>query len=194
VRASHTRCRVALASRRSRGTWLARRGRAPAAWLQNPAIGAAPRRAGTRAPMVALALLCAAQFMVILDVTVVTVALPSVQTSLGFSLADLQWVVTAYTLAFGGLLLLGGRAADLLGRRRVFLTGLAIFTAASLSAGLASSQETLLAARALQGLGAALLSPRRCPWSPHSSPTVRSAAGRWPCGGPSGQLAPRSAC
>jgi len=89
----------------------------------------------------------------------VNVALPSIQASVGFSLADLQWVVTAYTLAFGGLLLLGGRAADLLGRRRVFLTGLAVFTAASLAAGLATSQEALLAARALQGVGAALLSP-----------------------------------
>jgi EmrB/QacA subfamily drug resistance transporter len=112
-----------------------------------------------RAPVLALVLLCAAQFMVILDVTVVNVALPSIQASVGFSLADLQWVVTAYTLAFGGLLLLGGRAADLLGRRRVFLTGLAVFTAASLAGGLASSREALLSARALQGLGAALLSP-----------------------------------
>jgi EmrB/QacA subfamily drug resistance transporter len=109
--------------------------------------------------MLALVLLCAAQFIVILDVTVVNVALPSIQADLGFALADLQWVVTAYTLAFGGLLLLGGRAADLLGRRRVFLTGLALFSAASLASGLAGSQEMLLAARALQGLGAALLSP-----------------------------------
>jgi hypothetical protein len=110
-------------------------------------------------PMLALVLLCAAQFMVILDVTVVNVALPSIQADLGFAFGDLQWVVTAYTLAFGGLLLLGGRAADLLGRRRVFLAGLGLFTAASLASGLAASQEMLLAARALQGLGAALLSP-----------------------------------
>jgi len=107
--------------------------------------------------MLALALLCAAQFMVILDVTVVNVAMPSIQADLGFAFADLQWVVTAYTLAFGGLLLLGGRAADLLGRRRVFLSGLAIFTAASLASGLAASPEMLLGSRALQG--AALLSP-----------------------------------
>jgi MFS family permease len=99
--------------------------------------------------MLALVLLGAAQFIVILDVTVVNVALPSIQADLGFALADLQWVVTAYTLAFGGLLLLGGRAADLLGRRRVFLTGLALFSAASLASGLAGSQEMLLAARAL---------------------------------------------
>jgi EmrB/QacA subfamily drug resistance transporter len=109
--------------------------------------------------MLALVLLCAAQFMVILDVTVVNVALPSIQADLGFAFADLQWVVTAYTLAFGGLLLLGGRAADLLGRRRVFLAGLGLFTAASLGSGLAGSQEMLLGARALQGLGAAMLSP-----------------------------------
>ncbi|MGH3092412.1 MAG: MFS transporter [Gaiellaceae bacterium] len=110
-------------------------------------------------PMLVLALLCAAQFMVILDVTVVNVALPSIQADLGFAFADLQWVVTAYTLAFGGLLLLGGRAADLLGRRRVFLAGLGLFTAASLASGLATSPEMLLAARVLQGVGAALLSP-----------------------------------
>src|SRR5215218_311510 len=107
--------------------------------------------------MLALALLCAAQLMVILDVTVVNVAMPSIRADLGFAFADLQWVVTAYTLAFGGLLLLGGRAADLLGRRRVFLSGLAIFTAASLASGLAASPEMLLGSRALQG--AALLSP-----------------------------------
>ncbi len=110
-------------------------------------------------PMLALVLLCAAQFIVILDVTVVNVALPSIQADLGFAFGDLQWVVTAYTLAFGGLLLLGGRAADLLGRRRVFLAGLGLFTAASFASGLAASQEMLLAARALQGMGAALLSP-----------------------------------
>jgi EmrB/QacA subfamily drug resistance transporter len=109
--------------------------------------------------MRALVLLCAAQFMVILDVTVVNVALPAMQADLGIPLDDLQWVVTAYTLAFGGLLLLGGRAADLLGRRRVFLAGLALFTAASLGAALSGSTATLLAARAAQGVGAALLSP-----------------------------------
>jgi EmrB/QacA subfamily drug resistance transporter len=106
-----------------------------------------------------LVLLCAAQFMVILDITVVNVALPSIQAELGIAIGDLQWVVTAYTLAFGGLLLLGGRAADLLGRRRVFLAGLAVFTAASLGAALAASTEALLAARVAQGVGAAMLSP-----------------------------------
>ena len=109
--------------------------------------------------MPALVLLCAAQFMVILDITVVNVALPSIQADLGIAIGDLQWVVTAYTLAFGGLLLLGGRAADIVGRRRVFLTGLAVFTAASLGAALAASPATLIAARVLQGVGAAMLSP-----------------------------------
>jgi EmrB/QacA subfamily drug resistance transporter len=104
-------------------------------------------------------LLCAAQFMLILDITVVNVALPSIQAELGIAIGDLQWVVTAYTLAFGGLLLLGGRAADLLGRRPVFLAGLAVFTTASLAAALAGSPGTLIAARALQGVGAAMLSP-----------------------------------
>jgi EmrB/QacA subfamily drug resistance transporter len=109
--------------------------------------------------MPALLLLCAAQFMVILDITVVNIALPSIQADLGIAQADLQWLVTAYTLAFGGLLLLGGRAADLLGRRRVFLAGLGLFTAASIAAALAGSGAALLAARVLQGAGAALLSP-----------------------------------
>jgi EmrB/QacA subfamily drug resistance transporter len=109
--------------------------------------------------MPALVLLCAAQFMVILDITVVNVALPSIQSDLGIATAELQWVVTAYTLAFGGLLLLGGRAADLLGRRRVFLAGLALFSGASLAAALSPSPAVLLVARALQGAGAALLSP-----------------------------------
>jgi EmrB/QacA subfamily drug resistance transporter len=110
-------------------------------------------------PMALLILLCVAQFVVVLDVTVVNVALPSIQADLGFSYADLQWVVTAYTLAFGGLLLLGGRLADLLGRRRMFIAGLSIFSAASLASGLAGSAGVLLTARAAQGVGAALLSP-----------------------------------
>jgi EmrB/QacA subfamily drug resistance transporter len=109
--------------------------------------------------MAVLILLCAAQFMVILDITVVNVALPSIQADLGIATKDLQWVVTAYTLAFGGLLLLGGRLADLVGRRRVFLSGLAGFTAASLGAALADSSALLLAARVAQGVGAAMLSP-----------------------------------
>jgi EmrB/QacA subfamily drug resistance transporter len=112
-----------------------------------------------RQPWSILILLCIAQFMVILDITVVNVALPSIGEALDFNPADLQWVVTVYVLFTGGLLLLGGRAADLFGRRRVFLTGLSIFTAASLASGLASSPDVLIAARASQGLGAALLTP-----------------------------------
>ena len=108
-----------------------------------------------------LILLSLAQFMVILDITVVNVALPSIGRDLGFASGDLQWVITAYVLFTGGLLLLGGRMADLLGRRRVFLAGLGLFTIASLSSGLAASPEVLIASRALQGLGAALLSPGR---------------------------------
>ena len=106
-----------------------------------------------------LVLLCSAQFMVILDATVVNVALPAIQRDLGFSSADLAWVVNGYTLVFGGFLLLGGRAGDFIGRKRVFLWGLAIFSGASLLNGLATSSEWLIAARALQGLGAALVSP-----------------------------------
>jgi len=106
-----------------------------------------------------MALLSVAQFMVILDATVVNVALPSIGKSLGLAAGGLQWVVTAYVLASGGLVLLGGRAADVTGRRRVFLAGLAVFTAASLASGLAPTADALIAARAGQGLGAALLSP-----------------------------------
>jgi EmrB/QacA subfamily drug resistance transporter len=107
----------------------------------------------------ALALLCGAFFMVILDTAIVVVAVPSIQTDLGFSASDLQWVLSAYALTFGGLLLLGGRAADLLGRRRVFMAGLAFFTLASLLCGLAWSPATLIGARAIQGIGAAILTP-----------------------------------
>jgi EmrB/QacA subfamily drug resistance transporter len=107
----------------------------------------------------ALALLSVAQFMLILDITVVTIALPSIGVDLGLSRATLTWVVTAYALMFGGLLLLGGRAADLFGARRLVLTGLTIFTASSLAAGLAVNAEMLIGGRIGQGIGAALLSP-----------------------------------
>jgi EmrB/QacA subfamily drug resistance transporter len=107
----------------------------------------------------ALALLCGAFFMVILDAAIVTVALPSIEDELGFSAQGLQWVVSAYALTFAGLLLLGGRAADLLGRRRVFMVGLVVFTAASLLCGLAWSDDALIGARAFQGVGAAIMTP-----------------------------------
>ncbi len=110
-------------------------------------------------PWVVLVLICLAQFMVVLDATIVNVALPSIQKDLGLSEGNLQWIVNAYALVFGGFLLLGGRAGDLLGRKRVFLIGLVIFTGASLLDGLASSEGMLIGARALQGLGAALISP-----------------------------------
>jgi EmrB/QacA subfamily drug resistance transporter len=112
-----------------------------------------------RRKWLALALLSAVQFMVVLDVAIVNVALPSIKVDLGFSQEDLQWVISAYALVFGGFLLLGGRAADLLGRRRVFLAGLVVFTLASLLAGLAWSEASLIGARAIQGLGAAIISP-----------------------------------
>ena len=107
----------------------------------------------------ALALLVAVQFMVVLDIAIVNVALPSIQTDLGFSQQNLQWVLSAYALFFGGFLLLGGRLADLLGRRRLFIAGLVLFTVSSLLAGVAWSEESLIAARALQGLGAAVITP-----------------------------------
>jgi len=112
-----------------------------------------------RSPWAALVLLCVAQFMVILDMTVTSIALPSIGRSLGFAPSDLQWVVTSYLLATGGLTLLGGRAADLLGGRRTFSLGLAVFTLASLASGLAPDAAALVAARSVQGVGAALLTP-----------------------------------
>src|SRR5712691_11191541 len=110
-------------------------------------------------PWVVLVLICFAQFMVVLDATVVNVALPSIQTNLHMSEANLQWIVNAYTLVFGGFLLLGGRAGDLLGRKRLFLGGVVVFTAASLLDGLSTSSGMLIGARSLQGLGAAFISP-----------------------------------
>jgi MFS family permease len=107
----------------------------------------------------ALALVCAAFFMTVLDVTIVTVALPSIKSALHVSDTTVQWVLIAYTIAFGGLLLLGGRAADLLGRRRMFMLGVLVFSAASLVCGLAGSISVLVAARTVQGLGAAVVSP-----------------------------------
>ena len=112
-----------------------------------------------RRKWIALVLLCATQFMVVLDVAIVNVALPSIQTALDFSQENLQWVVSAYTLTFGGFLLLGGRMADLLGRRRVFMAGLALFSVASLACGLAQTDTFLIVARAVQGVGAAVISP-----------------------------------
>ncbi len=119
--------------------------------------GRTARRSDRRG--VALALVLGAQLMIILDLTVVNIALPSIAKGLHFSEPDLSWVLNAYTLTFGGLLLLGGRAGDILGRRRVFIAGIALFTAASLAGGLATSAAWLLAARAVQGVGGAIASP-----------------------------------
>jgi len=116
-------------------------------------------RSRTANPWLVLVLVGLAQFMVVLDATIVNVALPSIQRGLHFSNANLQWVINGYTLAFGGFLLLGGRAADLFGRRRLFLIGVALFSAASLLNGLAGSAAVLVAGRALQGLGGALVAP-----------------------------------
>ncbi len=112
-----------------------------------------------RTKWLVLAVVVAAQFMVVLDVAIVNVALPSIRTDLNFSQESLQWVITAYSIFFGGVLLLGGRLADLLGRRRLFIIGLVVFTVSSLLDGLAWSEGSLIAFRSLQGLGAALLSP-----------------------------------
>ncbi|MGO8683531.1 MAG: MFS transporter [Thermoleophilia bacterium] len=122
------------------------------------------RSSGLAAPRhrhlgLALAIISAAQLMVMLDLTIVNVALPSIQRALRFSPANLEWVVTAYVLAFGGLLLLGGRTGDLFGRRRMFIIGLLLFAGASLAGGFATTQAWLIAARAIQGIGAAIASP-----------------------------------
>lgn len=118
----------------------------------------ASNRAGDRR-WIALILLCAAQFVVVLDASIVNVALPTIRESLDFTESNLPWVINAYVLTFGGFLLLGGRMADLLGRRRVFMAGLVLFALASLAGGLASNANQLIAARAVQGLGGAILSP-----------------------------------
>src|SRR5918911_335239 len=110
-------------------------------------------------PWLVLVLVCLAQFMVVLDATIVNVALPSIQRDLALSEANLQWIVNAYALLFGGFLLLGGRAGDLIGRKRVFLVGLVLFPAGSLVCGLANGELWLIFTRGGQGLGAALISP-----------------------------------
>ncbi len=115
--------------------------------------------AGTRYPRLALVVIAAAQLMVLLDLTIVNIALPSMQRELHFTTTNLAWIINAYALAFGGLLLLGGRMGDLYGRRRMFVVGIAVFTTASLLGGLATTQAWLVGARALQGVGAALASP-----------------------------------
>ena len=118
-----------------------------------------PGIARDQRPGIALAIMLGAQLMIILDMTVVNIALPHIQTSLHFSATSLSWVLNGYTLTSGGLLLLGGRAGDILGRRRMFIAGISLFTLASLAGGLATTPGVLLAARALQGVGGAFASP-----------------------------------
>jgi EmrB/QacA subfamily drug resistance transporter len=127
--------------------------------LRQPGEDARACGAQAGRPVKALALLCAVQFLLVLDVTIVGVALPAIRSDLGFDAAGLQWVVSAYVLAFGGLLLLAGRLADVLGRRRLFAAGIAAFTLGSLACGMAASGAALIAARAFQGAGAALATP-----------------------------------
>src|ERR687887_2719671 len=117
-----------------------------------------PTTPNDRSRWLALVVLCFGMLMIVLDATIVNVALPSIQEDLGFSQSSLAWVVNAYLIAFGGLLLLAGRLGDLLGRRRVFLAGLAVFTVASLACGAAQSQGVLIAARFVQGIGGAMTS------------------------------------
>src|ERR1019366_7432095 len=126
--------------------------------------GAAPRalaeeEQGAGLSGLGLGLVLAASFMVVLDFSIVNVALPSIRDALGFEGNSVQWVVTAYAITFGGLLILGGRVADLFGRRRAFVIGLVVFALASLLAGLASDATLLVTARAVQGIGAALVAP-----------------------------------
>lgn len=141
-----------------------------------------------------LALACAGQFMVVLDVSIVNVALPSIQRSLGYDAIGLQWVVNAYVLTFAGFLLLGGRAADLFGRRRVYIAGVVLFTAASLVGGLAPSAGVLTAARAVQGIGGAIMSPATLTiiLTSFAGPRLPKALGAWSAvagaGGAAGSL------
>ena len=142
----------------------------------SPPPGRATQR--QRPPGLVLAVILAVQLMVVLDATIVDIALPDIAGSLNFSPATLSWVITAYTLAFGGFLLLGARAGDLLGRRRVFIAGIALFTPASLLGGLAPWGGRLLAARALQGVGGALAAPSALALLMTMFPEGRSAFAR----------------
>ena len=141
----------------------------------------------------AFALLAVAYFMTIVDLTIVNVALPTIGQKLHFSESNLQWVVTAYGLTFGGFLLLGGRAADLLGRRRLFMVGMAVFTAASFADALSRTESLLIVMRGIQGLGAALVLPAVLSIVMNMFRRAPSATRHWECGGRLGRRAPRSA-
>ena len=163
-------------SRRSHKFRLPGHGHADKPHSRATVQGDGPHASGKSAGMLLLLLLALAQLMVILDISAVNVALPDLAKDLNIGGGDLGWTITSYSLVFGSLLLLGGRAADLLGRRRVFLTGLGVFTVASLASALATSAEVFFAARAGQGLGAAMLSPSR-PLSRVPTARRRSASG-----------------
>src|SRR5258708_7327041 len=126
--------------------------------FEQQAADAAIKPTSDRSRWIALYVLCAGMLMIVLDATIVNVALPSIQNDLGFSRSSLAWVVNAYLIAFGGLLLLAGRLADMIGRKTLFLLGLGVFTIASLACGLAQSQGVLVAARFVQGVGGAMTS------------------------------------
>jgi MFS family permease len=145
-------------------------------------------------PNAVLAVVAVAQFMVVLDATVVNVALPTIKRDVGFSEQSLSWVLNAYTLMFGGFLMLGGRLADRLGRRRLFMAGIALFSGASLICGLSQSEAMLLIARGLQGLGGALVSPAALSILLRPSPRGQSAIARSPSGARSPAPAARSDC
>ena len=154
-----------------------------------------PPSSGETNRWLVLVIVCLAQFMVMLDATVVNVALPSIQADLGFSAANLQWVINSYTLIFGGFLLLGGRAGDLFGRRRLFLWGVAIFSFASLLNGLATSATRGSSRRAGCRASAARWSPPpRCRSSRRRSRRARTGRRRSACGARSPPAAARSGC
>ena len=148
----------------------------------------------SRLGAITLVLLCAVQFLDIVDSAIVNVALPSIQHSLHFSQQNLQWVASGYILTYGGFLLLGGRLADLLGRRRMLLIGLGVFALSSLTAGLAQDSGLLVTARLVQGIGAAFMAPAACRSSRPAFAKARTATRRWGCGVPSAAWRPRRAC
>lgn len=152
------------------------------------------RAAGASNPWLVIVIVCAAQFMVVLDATIVNVALPSLQRGLRFSASSLQWVINMYTLIFGGFMLLGGRAGDLIGRKRVFGAGIVLFSGASLLNGLAQSPEMLIAGRGLQGVGAALLAPAVLSIITTTFSDAGHARRHWRSGARSPQAVARSGC
>lgn len=152
----------------------------------------APPFAWTAAHTAALLVLCIAQLIESLDVTVVNVALPDIKSDVGFSASDLQWVVSAYTVLFGGFLLLGGRCGDLFGKRRVLTSGIALFAAASLITGIASSVSLMTTGRALQGLSAAFVSPMTLAMIGATFPEGPAATGPSACGAPPPESARQS--